>query len=281
MSNKNQMLAGRLVIFVLATFLLSAVGGAALAAPAKAKKKASATPKAKLTKAKAVKTKATKAGAKRVGRGHFAAPSGAVIRSRHLRTHHHGRTPVVTRRVARVVAPSVLRRAGSVTLVKKGPTAVVVAESAEPASVLPTSDNSRNPISARVVQVIDGQTLLVAIGDKQRRVRLLGLDLAKSEAGEQDLEEASRLHLVNLVEGRRVSLSGDDAVAEEDEDGIAVAYVHREQDHAFINLKMIREGYALATAVYDYRLADIFARQQEHAEHREAGIWGLIGSPAG
>lgn len=275
MSKQNQMLSSRLVIFVLATFLLSAIGGVTLSAPPKAKKKAAATPKAK-----AVKTKSAKAGAKRVGRGHFAAPSGAVIRSRHLRTHYHG-APVVARRMARVVAPSVLRRAGSVTLVKKGPTAVVVAANTEPASVLPMFDNSRNPISARVVQVIDGQTLLVAIGDKQRRVRLLGLDLAKSEAGEQDLEEASRLHLVNLVEGRRVSLSGDDAVAEEDEDGIAVAYVHREQDHAFINLKMIRAGYALATAAYDYRLTEIFARQQEHAEHRETGIWGLIGSPAG
>ena len=127
-------------------------------------------------------------------------------------------------------------------------------------------------VSLRVVRVIDGQTLLVAAGKRRWRVRLLGV-VATADESYTDFQEVAKVHLAELVEGKQISLTYDKLVAREDADGIAVAYVHRARDNAFVNRRMIRDGYGLAATGYDHHLSAIFAGQQTRAEEAKAGIW--------
>jgi endonuclease YncB( thermonuclease family) len=135
-------------------------------------------------------------------------------------------------------------------------------------------------VSPRVVRVIDGQTLLVAAGERRWRVRLLGVDVAPADESYTDFQEAAKVHLAELVEGKRISLTYDELVAREDADGVNVAYVHRAGDNAFVNRRMIRDGYGLAATGYKHHLSAIFAGQQTRAEEAKAGIWTPV-EPAG
>jgi endonuclease YncB( thermonuclease family) len=128
-------------------------------------------------------------------------------------------------------------------------------------------------VLVRVVRPIDSQTLLVAGDDRRWRVRLLGVDVATRGESPSGDEEAARLYLAELVEGKQVLLTYDDLVAREDAGGIAVAYVHRARDNTFVNRRMIRDGYALAATDYDHHLSAIFAGQQARAEKAKAGLW--------
>ena len=163
-----------------------------------------------------------------------------------------------------------------------GPATVVVPSSDVQPRVLPAAavGDDHQQVSPRVVRVIDGQTLLVAAGERRWRVRLLGVDVATADESYTDLQEAAKVHLAELVEGQRISLTYDELVAREDADGVTVAYVHRGGDNAFVNRRMIRDGYGLAATGYDHQLSAIFAGQQRRAEEAKAGIWTHV-EPAG
>ena len=128
-------------------------------------------------------------------------------------------------------------------------------------------------VLVRVVRPIDSQTLLVAGDDRRWRVRLLGVDVATRGESPSGDEEAARLYLAELVEGKQVLLTYDDLVAREDTDGVTVAYVHRARDNAFVNRRMIRDGYALAATDYVHHLSAIFGGQQTQAEKAKTGLW--------
>lgn len=156
-----------------------------------------------------------------------------------------------------------------------GSAVVVVPSGNVEQRVVPAAGVREDPeqVLVRVVRPIDGQTLLVAADGRRWRVRLLGVDVATRGESSSGDEEAARLHLAELVEGKQVSLTYDDLVGREDADGIAVAYVHRARDNAFVNRRMIRDGYALAATGYDHHLSAIFAGQQAQAEKAKTGLW--------
>ena len=261
MSKGNTMAVCGLVMVSVVALFVSAPLNSALAAPPKLK-----TPKAKAAKFKV--PKAVKAGSK-------ARLATRAMRTRYpgYRQRNHYQPSVVARRATRVVGMPVVRRVPSLSITGGPATGVVAGQTYEPTGV----KNESQPVAARVVRVIDGQTLLVFSDGDERKVRLLGIDLAAVEEGETALEEAAKLHLEKLVEGKRVSLSYDDSVARKDEDGVEIAYVHRDQDNSFINLRMIRDGYSLAAKAYTYELSDIFSGQQLRAQKRGVGLWASAG----
>lgn len=265
MSKGNTMAGCGLFIGFWATLFVSAPLNFALAVP----------PKAKMSKAKAAKLKAPKV---------VKASSKASLAARALRTRYpgyrqrnHYQSPVVARRVTRVVGMPVVRRVPSLSIAG-GPATVVVAGQTHGPTVV---ENESKSVVARVVRVIDGQTLLVFTDGDEKKVRLLGIDLVAVEEGETDLEEVAKQHLVKLVEGKQVSLSYDSSIARQDEDGVELAYVHRDWDNSFINLRMIRDGYSLAAKAYPYELSDIFSGQQLRAQERGVGIWVPAGPAKG
>jgi len=98
----------------------------------------------------------------------------------------------------------------------------------------------------RVVKVVDGDTLDVALGARTERVRLLGIDTPESVRPDTPVqcfakEATSRLQAL-LPPGTPVRLARD--VEERDRFGRLLAYVYRQPDDLFVNLDLVRGGYA-------------------------------------
>lgn len=271
MFKHNKMAVSGMIMVGLVAFFLLAGAGSTLASRPKAKKNVASVAKARVATAKASKTRVKESTKVRLPVG-----AGYIRHPRRLQGHSH-EPLVVGRRRGRVVGPAIVRHVGSVKLAAH-PTTVVVAASPKEPTVLPVTivGNGSKPVSGQVVRVIDGQTLLVDTGAKSMRVRLLGVDLMTVEGSRTDFEEAAKQHLAELIEDQWVSLSYDDSVAEKDEDGVTVAYVRRQKDSALINLRMIRDGYALAAMTYDYQLFNVLKGQQEQAGKTKAGIWAYV-----
>jgi len=98
---------------------------------------------------------------------------------------------------------------------------------------------------ARVVRVVDGDTIRVLLHGREERVRYIGIDTPESvEPGTPVQCFAERASAANaaLVAGRRVRLVAD--VESRDRFGRLLAYVYREPDDAFVNAALVRDGYA-------------------------------------
>jgi micrococcal nuclease len=120
---------------------------------------------------------------------------------------------------------------------------------------------------ARVVRVIDGDTLVVAGGE---RVRLIGVDTPELRPVECYGRAATR-ELRRLVGGRRVRLERD--VEERDRYGRLLAYVRR-GDGLLVNAELVRRGFAQPLTVPpNVRHAARFRRLAREARRERRGLW--------
>jgi micrococcal nuclease len=124
--------------------------------------------------------------------------------------------------------------------------------------------------SARVVRVVDGDTVVVRTGGRDERVRYIGVDTPESvKPGTpvQCFAKAASAANKRLVEGQEVRLVGD--AEARDRYGRTLAYVYRSSDGLFVNAELVRRGYAkpltippnVAHAVELRRLAATARRQ--------------------
>jgi len=118
--------------------------------------------------------------------------------------------------------------------------------------------------SAIVSNVIDGDTVKLQNGEK---VRLLGINTP--EMGQPYYEEATN-RLKELIEGKTVRLEKD--VEDKDQYGRLLRHIYI--DDTFVNLEMVREGYANVYIIppntkYSYE----FEKAEEEAKNAERGIW--------
>jgi micrococcal nuclease len=146
----------------------------------------------------------------------------------------------------------------------------------EPASAPPGG-----PANARVVEVVDGDTLEADVAGEAERVRLIGIDTPESVATDRPNEcfgrEASH-HLSQLLPpGTAVRLERD--VEARDRYGRLLAYVHRASDGRFVNHDLVTGGFAEASAYppNTARQADFDAAQSQ-ARRARAGLWGACGN---
>lgn len=102
------------------------------------------------------------------------------------------------------------------------------------------------PGSAQVVRVIDGDTIVVRIGGLEESVRLLGVDTPESVDPRSPVEcfgeEASRHTGTLLPPGTDVHLVRD--IEARDHYSRLLAYVYRAEDGTFVNLQLVRDGFA-------------------------------------
>lgn len=105
--------------------------------------------------------------------------------------------------------------------------------------------------TARVVDIIDGDTIDVEIGDETYRVRYIGVNTP--ERDESCYRDATNAN-ADLVEDQAVLLIKD--VSDTDQYGRLLRYVY--VGDVFINAELVNDGYAEAvsyppdTAYYDY-----------------------------
>ena len=132
---------------------------------------------------------------------------------------------------------------------------------------------------ARVVRVVDGDTIRVRLGDRIERVRYIGVDTPESvKPGTPVQCYAKRAAAANaaLVAGRSVRLVGD--VERRDRYGRLLAYVYREPDGAFVNAQLVRDGYARTlTIAPNVAHAHQLAELAQTARRSGRGLWRACG----
>jgi micrococcal nuclease len=137
------------------------------------------------------------------------------------------------------------------------------------------------PGRATVVEVIDGDTLLIDLAGGDEHVRLIGIDTPETMAPDRPDEcfgaEASR-HLADLAPpGTALRLERD--IEARDQYDRLLAYAYRDRDGLFLNLAQVAGGFAEPLAYPPntaYRTD--FERAARDARAAGAGLWTACGS---
>ena len=152
---------------------------------------------------------------------------------------------------------------------------VVVAVTAAPAC----TDDARPtaPEDARVVRVIDGDTIVVRVGSRTETVRLIGIDTPETVRPDSPVEcygpDASALTHRLLPDGTPIRLSRD--VEARDDYGRLLAYVHRTADGLFVNVEIAAQGAARPLTIPpNTTAASLILAATRRAEATDLGLWG-------
>ena len=133
--------------------------------------------------------------------------------------------------------------------------------------LLPLYGCGSPPATARVIQVIDGDTIIIEGG---YRVRYIGIDAPEIhpqlEAFGMEAWQANR----RLVEGKEVRLERD--VSETDKYGRLLRYVW--VDDVLVEAELVRQGLARAKAYPpDTKYQGYLERMETEAKLASRGIW--------
>lgn len=129
---------------------------------------------------------------------------------------------------------------------------------------------SKRQETVTVARVIDGDTLELA---NSKHIRLIGID--SPEKGQQYYTESTDA-LKKMTEGRTVILEGD--VSNTDGRGRLLRYVF--VGDMFVNLEMVRQGYATARIISpDEKYKAELMEAEAEAREKELGIWKPSTSP--
>lgn len=148
-----------------------------------------------------------------------------------------------------------------------------------------TDDNAAAPAlepNATVERVVDGDTIIVDLAGTRERVRLLGIDTPESVAENRPDQcfgaEAAAYLAALLPADTPVTLIRD--VEARDRYDRLLAYVVRTNDQLFVNLELLRQGFA-AVMIFEpnshYR--DRFEDAETDARAAGTGLWGVCGGP--
>ncbi len=132
--------------------------------------------------------------------------------------------------------------------------------------------------TARVVRVVDGDTIIVHIGGRDERLRYIGMDTPETVKPDTPVQwmgpEASRAN-AGLVAGRSVVLEKD--VSETDRYGRLLRYVWLDDGGRWtlVDLELVAQGFAqVETDPPDVKYADRFVAAERAARAAGLGLWG-------
>jgi len=179
------------------------------------------------------------------------------------------------------VAPRVVVRTGGAVVVRRGNTVIrpalplIAVTKVEDLRVIPTKEFTGEQ-ACQVVGVEDDYTVTLLMHGKETPVRLVGVSpilVADTESQPGVLPEAARRFARNLLVNEFVYVDYDATLARTDEDGNLAAYLYRAPDGLFVNLEMIRQGYALPADGYAFQFRDVFNSYEQIARSYGKGIW--------
>jgi micrococcal nuclease len=137
------------------------------------------------------------------------------------------------------------------------------------------------PGTGTIVEVVDGDTVVVDLDGHQEHVRLIGIDTPESVAPDRPDEcfgaQASH-RLAELVPAGTAMRLERDIEARDQYDRL-LAYLYRADDDLFVNLAQVSDGYAesLTYPPNTAHRAD-FERAERDARATGAGLWRACGS---
>ena len=164
--------------------------------------------------------------------------------------------------------PSLARAAGRpITIAFAAGLLVGLLVASSATSYLLSPDPGEAFVNARVVRVIDGDTVELASGE---RVRYVGLDTPEMgedpECGAQEATDLNR----RLVEGKRVKLLAGPENA--DSFGRLLRYVF--VDGIFVNAELVRTGHAVSRIYHpEEPFGRLFAQLGQDAKASGLGSW--------
>jgi micrococcal nuclease len=128
----------------------------------------------------------------------------------------------------------------------------------------------------RVVRVVDGDTVDVALGSGRALVRLLGIDTPESVDPRQPVQCFGReaaAKAQELVEGRTVGLEADPSQDDRDRHGRLLRYVWLPNGR-LVNLELVAQGYAHEyTFRAPHKHAEAFREAERRAREQGRGLW--------
>lgn len=127
-----------------------------------------------------------------------------------------------------------------------------------------------------VREVVDGDTIDLSIDGHRELVRLIGVDTPETKHPRKPVQcyghEASAFTESLLAQGTKVRLERD-AEARDPYDRL-LAYVYRISDNMFINLELVRQGYAhVLTIKPNVAYVDQFVAAARDAKVHNRGLW--------
>ncbi len=135
--------------------------------------------------------------------------------------------------------------------------------------------------NAVVTYIVDGDTIDVTIDHQDERVRLIGIDTPETKKPDHPVEcygpEASAFTSELLPIGTPVVIERD--IVGRDDYGRLLGYVTRADDGLFVNLEIVRQGYAQPLTIEpNDQFAPAFAQAARDAEAANIGLWSACSS---
>ncbi len=137
---------------------------------------------------------------------------------------------------------------------------------------------SNNRVKAKVVKVVDGDTMDFSVDGKTVRIRVIGIDTPETVDPRKSVEcfglEASKQAKYYLETGMEVELESDPTQGELDKYNRLLRYVWTDDGNVDFGKVMISLGYAFEyTYNTPYKYQSIYKAAQKEAEANNAGLW--------
>ena len=136
------------------------------------------------------------------------------------------------------------------------------------------------PANPFVVDVVDGDTVVIDFGGREEAVRLIGIDTPETKRPDTDIQcygpEATAFTESLLPVGTPVRIERD--TVNRDDFGRLLGYVYRADDGIFVNYELVRQGFAQPLSIEPnttYR--DLFVGAARAAEEADVGLWRACG----
>lgn len=160
------------------------------------------------------------------------------------------------------------------------PLLLVLGLAAPACSAAPKSTGA--PGTATVTRLVDGDTLVLRVGGRDERVRLIGIDTPETKDPRKPVQcygkEASALLAALLPPGTAVRVERD--AEARDRYGRLLLYVWRSNDDLFVNLRLAQDGAAVQLRIPPNTAhAHDIAQAVSEARHSQRGLWGSCGGP--
>lgn len=130
---------------------------------------------------------------------------------------------------------------------------------------------------AKVVRVIDGDTIVAEVGESRKKVRIIGIDTPESVKKDHPVEcfrKKASAKTEQRLQGKSVKLIYD--IEREDKYGRTLAYVHRgKEDHG---LWLIKHGHARTLPIEpNTNRRTRYSDSEDQARDAARGLWGACG----
>ena len=129
-----------------------------------------------------------------------------------------------------------------------------------------------------VLKVIDAATVNIDYQDTPTVVKLIGVKVPEAMHPDNPSETAqleAMAFLHNLLRSESVYLQFEGDAPETA--GDLQAYLRRAPDGLFVNLEVVRQGYAQVNAQATFEHLELFVHYEERARTAEKGLWAPIG----